>query len=375
MAKAVEATAPRGRRARGARPDGQLQRLLSRGCKTSALLRDRRFGLLWLGGLVSLTGNWVLMAGLPLAVYQLTDSTLATGGIFIATMIPRIVLGTVAGVVVDRWDRRTRARRREPRARRDAAASAARRVGGVGLARLPRGRRPVDAGARRHPRGGRSASAPGGRRAARSGQRAERPQQPDRAADRPGDRRARRRLRRARHRCRARLDQLSGRRAPDRRDRRRRASAARRALGRGGAARLGSPPARLDRGHAGDPRRGRDDPHDPRLRRDHGPRRGDHHHALRAVRRRRARRRRAALRRADLGTGDRRPRRRRSRSASSGARSRRRGCSPSRRSSSARSTSSSSRTRPSSTATVLALVLMVVVGLPAAALFARRTPR
>ena len=71
-----------------------------------SLLRDRRFGLLWLGGLVSLTGNWVLMAGLPLAVYQLTDSTLATGGIFIATMIPRIVLGTVAGVVVDRWDRR-----------------------------------------------------------------------------------------------------------------------------------------------------------------------------------------------------------------------------------------------------------------------------
>ena len=70
------------------------------------LLRDRRFGLLWLGGLISLTGNWVLMAGLPLAVYQLTDSTLATGGIFIATMIPRIALGTVAGVFVDRWDRR-----------------------------------------------------------------------------------------------------------------------------------------------------------------------------------------------------------------------------------------------------------------------------
>ena len=70
------------------------------------LLRDRRFALLWLGGLISLTGNWMLMAGLPLAVYQLTDSTLATGAIFIAGVIPRIALGTVAGVFVDRWDRR-----------------------------------------------------------------------------------------------------------------------------------------------------------------------------------------------------------------------------------------------------------------------------
>ncbi len=70
------------------------------------LLRDRRFGLLWLGGLISLTGNWILFAGLPLAVYELTGSTLATGAFFIATMIPRIALGTVAGVFVDRWDRR-----------------------------------------------------------------------------------------------------------------------------------------------------------------------------------------------------------------------------------------------------------------------------
>ena len=56
------------------------------------LLRDRRFGLLWLGGLISLTGNWVLMAGLPLAVYQLTDSTLATGGIFIVPLIALLFL-------------------------------------------------------------------------------------------------------------------------------------------------------------------------------------------------------------------------------------------------------------------------------------------
>ncbi len=218
------------------------------------LLRDRRFGLLWLGGLISLTGNWVLMAGLPLAVYQLTDSTLATGGIFIATMIPRIVLGTVAGVFVDRWDRRKVLVVANLALALTLLPLLLVEVGGLGLDRLRRRRRPVDARARRRPGGGCAAAAPGRRGAARAGQRAERAQQPDRPADRAGDRRARRRLRRSRRRRRARLDQLPGRRAPDRRDRRRRPPAAGRAVGRGGAARLGSPPARLGRGHAGDPR-------------------------------------------------------------------------------------------------------------------------
>ena len=75
-------------------------------CRLSLLLRRRDFGLLWIGGLVSFTGDWAMFAGLPLAVYGLTDSTLATGGIFAAAMAPRILLGSFAGVLVDRWDRR-----------------------------------------------------------------------------------------------------------------------------------------------------------------------------------------------------------------------------------------------------------------------------
>lgn len=71
-----------------------------------SLLRNRRFAFLWFGGLISLTGDWVLLAGLPLATYQLTESTLATGTLFIAATIPRILLGSVVGVLVDRWDRR-----------------------------------------------------------------------------------------------------------------------------------------------------------------------------------------------------------------------------------------------------------------------------
>jgi hypothetical protein len=47
-----------------------------------------------------------MFAGLPLAVYQMTGSTLALGLTTIANAIPRLVLGSFAGVFVDRWDRR-----------------------------------------------------------------------------------------------------------------------------------------------------------------------------------------------------------------------------------------------------------------------------
>lgn len=71
-----------------------------------ALLRQRNFALVWFGGLISLLGDWMLVIGLPLYVYALTGSTLATGTVFIAGQIPRVLLGSVAGVFVDRWDRR-----------------------------------------------------------------------------------------------------------------------------------------------------------------------------------------------------------------------------------------------------------------------------
>lgn len=71
-----------------------------------SLLRRRDFALLWFGGLVSMTGDWALRAGLPVYVYHLSGSTLATGAMVAASLIPRLVLGTIAGVFVDRWDRR-----------------------------------------------------------------------------------------------------------------------------------------------------------------------------------------------------------------------------------------------------------------------------
>jgi MFS family permease len=71
-----------------------------------ALLRQRNYGLLWFAGAVSLLGDYALMVALPFFIYDLTGSALATGGMFMAQTLPRILLGSVAGVFVDRWDRK-----------------------------------------------------------------------------------------------------------------------------------------------------------------------------------------------------------------------------------------------------------------------------
>ncbi|MGD8857799.1 MAG: MFS transporter [Chloroflexota bacterium] len=71
-----------------------------------ATLRNRSFFLLWLGGLISMIGNWMLMAALPFYVYQVTGSALATSGLLMAYLAPGMLFGSVAGVFVDRWDRK-----------------------------------------------------------------------------------------------------------------------------------------------------------------------------------------------------------------------------------------------------------------------------
>jgi MFS family permease len=71
-----------------------------------ALLRQRNFALLWFGGLISLTGDWVLYVALPFYIYQQTHSTLATAALVAAELVPNLILGSIAGVFVDRWDRK-----------------------------------------------------------------------------------------------------------------------------------------------------------------------------------------------------------------------------------------------------------------------------
>jgi len=71
-----------------------------------SLLRERDFGLLWLAGLISYAGNAALTVVFPLHVYRLTDSTLVTAIILATYFLPRVLFSSVAGVFVDRWDRK-----------------------------------------------------------------------------------------------------------------------------------------------------------------------------------------------------------------------------------------------------------------------------
>ncbi len=70
------------------------------------VLRQRNFALLWVGGMISMIGDWFLIVGLPVEIYRMTGSTLAIAGVPVAFLVPSILFGSVAGVYVDRWERR-----------------------------------------------------------------------------------------------------------------------------------------------------------------------------------------------------------------------------------------------------------------------------
>ena len=70
------------------------------------LVHHRDFSLVWIAGLISMMGDWVLWIVLPIRVYELTGSSFATAGLVASLVAPQIVFGSFAGVFVDRWDRR-----------------------------------------------------------------------------------------------------------------------------------------------------------------------------------------------------------------------------------------------------------------------------
>ena len=70
------------------------------------VLRIGDLRLLLAGQLLSNVGDWLLLVAAPFFVFELTGSTTATGLTLTAESVPAILIGPVAGVFADRWDRR-----------------------------------------------------------------------------------------------------------------------------------------------------------------------------------------------------------------------------------------------------------------------------
>jgi MFS family permease len=73
---------------------------------TPSTLRSANFRRLWLAGLISDTGDWLLFIALPVVVYNLTGSAFSTSVAFLFELAPAVVLAPVAGHLADRWDHR-----------------------------------------------------------------------------------------------------------------------------------------------------------------------------------------------------------------------------------------------------------------------------
>jgi MFS family permease len=70
-------------------------------------LRHRNFRLFFAGQSISLIGTWMTRVATAWLVYRLTKSAVLLGTVSFAGQIPTFLLAPLAGVLVDRWNRRT----------------------------------------------------------------------------------------------------------------------------------------------------------------------------------------------------------------------------------------------------------------------------
>src|SRR3954447_9759758 len=69
-------------------------------------LNSRNYRLFFAGQTVSLIGTWMTRLATSWLVYRLTGSAVLLGVVSFCSQIPMFFLGPIAGVWVDRWDRR-----------------------------------------------------------------------------------------------------------------------------------------------------------------------------------------------------------------------------------------------------------------------------
>lgn len=77
------------------------------GSSAAAVLRNRPFLLLWLSQLATQIGVNMVLYALTVIVLEATDASTAVSALFLTFLVPSVLLSALAGVYVDRIDRRT----------------------------------------------------------------------------------------------------------------------------------------------------------------------------------------------------------------------------------------------------------------------------
>jgi MFS family permease len=72
----------------------------------SLLKRNRDYGLLYSGQVISFIGTMITGVALPYQIYELTQSTLMVGLLSLAQLIPLLITALLGGVFADRYNRR-----------------------------------------------------------------------------------------------------------------------------------------------------------------------------------------------------------------------------------------------------------------------------
>ncbi|MGW7419533.1 MFS transporter [Streptomyces sp. NPDC054813] len=69
-------------------------------------IHNPRFRTLWAAGLLDDTIDWMLVTAIPIFVYRMTQSAMTTSVAFLIELAPGVLVGSLAGVAADRYDRK-----------------------------------------------------------------------------------------------------------------------------------------------------------------------------------------------------------------------------------------------------------------------------
>ncbi|MEW2300367.1 MFS transporter [Streptomyces sp. NPDC006655] len=69
-------------------------------------IRNPRFRTLWAAGLLDDTIDWMLVTAIPIFVYRMTESAMTTSVAFLIELAPGVLVGSLAGIAADRYDRK-----------------------------------------------------------------------------------------------------------------------------------------------------------------------------------------------------------------------------------------------------------------------------